>query len=307
MNGGAERTERGEGTPSATSPGAPAGVVYLDAHNHLQDEWLAPHLERVCRQLEALPIRRMVVNGTVDTDWPVVERLAAQFRWVMPSFGVHPWLVGNRGAGWREALEGFLDRHPEAGVGEVGLDRWILESARSDDLRLAGLRRAPLDEQRDVFLAQVELAARDNRPLTIHCLDAWGLLADLLHKSRLPERGFLLHAYGGSLEMTEAFAARGAYFSFSGYFLDERKRRQQEVFRRLPLNRVLVETDAPSMPLPPPWRTHKLPPTPAGQTVNHPANIEAVYAGLAALRGISMQELSAAVEANFGRFFGSSE
>ncbi len=284
-------------------PERKAKVRYFDAHNHLQDEWLAPHLASVLDQLAALPIECAVVNGTCETDWPQVADLARRLSWVRPSFGLHPWLVGNREAHWFEKLVHHLNENPGAALGEIGLDRWILDRAKSDDVRLEGLRRAPLAEQTEIFSQQLQLGAQRNLPVTIHCLDAWGALQEILSTHPLPARGFLLHAYGGSAEMTKTFAAQGAYFSFSGYFLGEKQTRAQNVFRELPLDRLLVETDAPSMPLPQAWRTYKLPPGPAGVTLNHPGNIEAVYAGLAKLRGISLQELSEIIAENFVRFF----
>lgn len=287
---------------SRPSPGR--GVRYVDAHNHLQDEWLQPHLEAACAQLAGLPLSRAVVNGTCEEDWPRVADLAARFSWIQPSYGVHPWLAGGRSPGWRDALLDRLDRDPSAALGEIGIDRWILDRARPDDPRLAGLRRAPLEEQLDVFREQLQIAAERDLPVSIHCLDAWGALDEAVARGPLPARGFLLHAYGGSLELMHRFAARGAYFSFSGSFLGDQKARQQAVFREVPLDRLLVETDAPSMPLPPAWRTHKLPPGPGGMALNHPANIEAVYTGLAALRGLPLDELSAAVEENVRRLFG---
>jgi TatD DNase family protein len=277
---------------------------YYDAHNHLQDDWLAPHLPKVVSQLERLGVNRAVVNGTEERDWSRVAELARAHTWVFPSFGLHPWHVGRRSANWEAALRAQLDAHPGAGLGEVGLDRWILDRAKPDDPRLAGLRRAPLEEQCEVFTRQWEIATERNAPATIHCIDAWGPLWETIEKRPGPRRGFLLHAYGGSSEMMARFAERGAYFSFNGYFLGDRKERQQAIFREIPAERLLIETDAPAMPLPQSWRTHKLPPTPDGQPVNHPGNIEAVYAGLAALRGISVEELADRVEENFRRFFG---
>ena len=279
-------------------------VAYLDAHNHLQDEWLAPHLDQACRQLEELGLRRAVVNGTCEADWDRVTGLALRYAWVVPSYGLHPWLVGNRTDGWYAKLVERLDADPRAGVGEIGLDRWILESARKDDVRLAGLRRASLDEQLAVFRQQLGLATERNLPMTVHCLDAWGALQAVFAETPLPARGFLLHAYGGSLELAQQFVRRGAYFSFNGYFLGERKEKQQRVFRELPLDRLLVETDAPSMPPPQAWRTYRLPPAPAGSPLNHPCNIEAVYSGLASLLKIPVGELSDRVEENFQRLFG---
>lgn len=289
---------------SETTPQPRSRIRYFDAHNHLQDEWLSPWREKAIGQLNALPIAGAVVNGTCETDWPEVAALAARLPWVRPSFGLHPWLVGHRTEHWFEQLRGWLDRTPGAVVGEIGLDRWILDRAKPDDVRLRGLRRASLEEQLTVFEQQLALAAERNFPVTIHCLDAWGALQESLNTHALPERGFLLHAYGGSAELAKWFAERGAYFSFNGYFLGETKTRTQAVFRELPLDRLLVETDAPSMPLPQKWRTHKLPPGPDGVTLNHPGNIEAVYAGLAALRGISLEELSEIIAGNFVKFFG---
>ena len=279
-------------------------LAYHDAHNHLQDDWLAPHFDKIAAQLTAIGLRTAVVNGTSEDDWARVSKLSLQHSWVLPSFGLHPWDAGNRSPAWLEKLSTTLAAHPGAGVGEIGLDRWILERARPDDPRLTGLRRAPLDEQTEVFNAQLALATRDNRPATIHCLDAWGALWEILRSTTIPARGFLLHAYSGPAEMIRGFADRGAYFSFNGSFLNERQARHRDTFKLIPRARLLVETDAPAMPLPQPWRTHKLPPSPTGQPINHPGNIEAAYAGLASLLGLSVEALSTQVEANFTSLFG---
>ncbi len=283
----------------------PNAAMLYDAHNHLQDEWLAPHLERITSVVAELGIAGMVVNGTHPDDWPRVETLATRFPWVRPAYGVHPWDVGSlRDDTWLEQLESRLATHPLASVGEIGLDRWIIDSARPDDPRLTGLHRATLDEQKAVFLPQLALAARLNLPVTIHCLQAFGALDELLHEHPAPERGFLLHAYGGPAELVPRLAARGAYFSFNGNFLDPRKTKQQDVFKQIPADRLLVETDAPAMSLPQSWRTHKLPSSPNGSAVNHPGNLDAAYAGLASLRGVPLHKLTTQIADNFTRFFG---
>lgn len=275
-----------------------------DAHNHLQDEWLAPHLERIAEVAATLPITTMIVNGTNEADWARVSELALRFSFVRASYGLHPWDAGNRSPDWLDVLRARLAAEPQAGVGEIGLDRWMTDSARPDDPRLAGLRRAPLAEQSEVFLAQLAIAAAENRATTIHCLQAFGALDELLQANAVPQRGFLLHAYGGPVEMVQRFADRGAYFSFNGYFLDDRHAKHQETYKRIPLDRLLVETDAPAMPVPLHWRTHKLPPAPDSSAVNHPGNIDAAYAGLAKLRGMPLPELIEQVDANFERLFG---
>lgn len=276
----------------------------FDAHNHAHDAWLEPHAAQVDRDLRALGLEAAVVNGTSEADWPAVAAFARRFAWARPSFGLHPWDAGNRSPDWREALRAHLAAEPEAAVGEIGLDRWMLDGARPDDPRLAGLRRAPLEEQREVFLAQLALAKAENRPVTIHCLQAFGALESALRTAEAPSRGFLLHAYSGPAELVPFFAARGGYFSFNGAFLGPRHAARREAFRLVPAERLLVETDAPAMPLPEGRATHALPPTPGGEAINHPANLGAAYAGLAALRDVTMLELAALVERNFRRLFG---
>lgn len=286
----------------------------FDAHNHLQDAWLTPHRQRVFTDLAAVGICGAVVNGTSEGDWPDViavcsdasdaqrSSLNSQLN-LLPSFGLHPWDVGNRTPDWQKKLRSHLDANPTAAVGEIGLDRWILDRARPDDPRLAGLRRAAVDEQVDVFRWQLILAAERNLPASIHCLDAFGLLHETLRATPRPDRGFLLHAYSGPAEMVANFARLGAYFSFNGSFLDPRKARLRAVYEQVPLDRLLVETDAPAMNIPGELQRFTLPPTANGETINHPANLASTYAALAAIRQLDEEDLAAQVEKNFAALF----
>ena len=280
--------------------------MLCDAHNHLQDDWLAPHLDAIATEAARLGIEAMVVNGTAESDWPRVAALAARFAFVRPSYGLHPWDVAGRSPQWLATLRARLVAEPRAAVGEIGIDRWILESAPAGYFPAGSPPPAPLAEQIACFLPQLALAVELDRSASIHCLQAWGQLDELLRTRPLPRRGFLLHAYGGAAEMVPGFAQLGAYFSFNGSFLAEKKTRQRAAFRAVPMDRLLVETDAPAMPPPSPWLTHPLPPSPESdrKTVNHPANLAATYRGLAQLRGMPAPELTAQVAANFARLFG---
>ncbi|MDD5351193.1 MAG: TatD family hydrolase [Chthoniobacteraceae bacterium] len=265
-------------------------MLLYDAHNHLQDAALTPHLPAIVPALRGIGLSRAAVNGTREADWDAVAALAAAHPWVVPCYGLHPWYVKERSPRWRERLAECL-AGGKAGVGEIGLDRWI-----------AGF---DLADQTAVFAWQLDLAAQRGLPVSIHCLQAWGALEDVLRERRVPECGFLLHAYGGPAEMVDGFLRRGAYFSFSGHFLEERKAGRREIFRTLPAERLLVETDAPDMTPPPGFRPFALPDRPDGRPVNHPANLLAVYEGLAALRGCPVETLAARVAENFARLFGS--
>jgi TatD DNase family protein len=263
--------------------------MLYDAHNHLHDGRLAPHRSGILETLAPLDLCGAVVNGTREDDWDAVAAFSRAHPWALPSFGLHPWNVPQRSPHWLDTLQRHLAEHPRAGLGEIGLDRWI--------------EGHDLDDQCSVFTAQLALAAEQNRPATIHCVRAWGALAEIIRTHPLPARGFLIHAYGGPAEMVAEFVGRGAFFSFSPSFLQERKAAQRRIFQQLPADRLLIETDAPDLGPPDEHNSHPLF-DPAGKPLNHPANIEVAYAALAELRGCSRETLEPLVAVNFARLFG---
>ena len=260
---------------------------FYDAHNHLQDERFANRATLVATAA-SVGVTRMVVNGSCEADWLLVRELAGQFPQVLPSFGYHPWYLRERTADWQRTLISLLDATPAAVVGEIGLDRW------KPDL--------PYDGQEEAFIWQLRLAAERNIATSIHCLQAWGRMHDLLREHPRPARGFLLHSYGGPREMVAPLAQLGAYFSFPGYFMHERKARQREAFAAVPLDRLLIETDAPDQLLPESENRFPLH-APDGRPINHPANLGAVYDFMARERRMSLVEFAAQMEANCFRLF----
>ena len=264
------------------------GYRLYDAHNHLQDERLRAHRDEILRALEREGVERMVVNGSCESDWAGVLELANLSGRVVPSFGYHPWYVRERTADWLETLMGYLDQVPSA-VGEMGLDRWIEDP--------------DVPAQEEVFLAQLRLAAERNLPVSIHCLRAWGRMFELLRSEPRPACGFLLHSYGGPVEMVAPFAELGAYFSFPGYYLHERKARQRETFKRVPADRLLLETDAPDQSLPAELVRYPLANDERGKPVNHPANLGVIYEQVAEWLGEPVERLAGRVEENFRRLF----
>lgn len=264
-------------------------LMLYDAHNHLQDERLDPWRDQIIAMLPQTGLAEMVVNGSCEEDWPQVAALARDNAWIRPAFGLHPWYVKERGLRWLQTLREHLLAHPRAVVGETGLDRWI--------------ENPDIDAQLACFRAQLALAAEFDRPVTIHCLRAWGLLEETLRSATPPRRGFLLHSYGGPAEMIPSFTSMGAYFSLSPYFGHPRKASQLAVFKQVPLDRLLAETDAPDM-----WPPDGMNPRPLktrdGSSLNHPANIDVSHRLLAEVRGMSLEELQTSVAANHRALFG---
>lgn len=259
-------------------------IAWTDAHNHLQDPRLGDPAP-IIAAMRLAGIHRCIVNATCEADWPAVETLArAEPNFIRPAFGIHPWQAHTVAAGWQIRLSELLKNHPQASLGECGIDSWITAP--------------PLAVQLPVFTQQLRLARQLDRPITIHCLKAWGALFDAFAEAPPPAR-FVMHSYGGSIETARRLLPHGAYFSFSGHFLHPRKSAVLDVFRQLPLDRFLIETDAPDMLPPPDSITHPLP-----ENMNHPANLPAIGHALAAALGMPAADLAAITRENTRRCFG---
>lgn len=258
-------------------------LYWTDAHNHLQDPRLGDP-GPVTAAMKAAGVSRCIVNSTNESDWLAVENLAdREPDFISPAFGIHPWKAHTASSGWQDRLESLLEKHPQASVGECGLDHWISDP--------------PMEIQHPVFIEQLRLARELERPLTIHCLKAWGALFDAFAEAPPPPR-FLMHSFGGSIETARRLIPLGAYFSFSGHFLHPRKSAVIDVFRQLPPDRILLETDAPDMLPPPEFITHPLP-----ENHNHPANLPAIGRALAEALEMTPEALAELTRDNASRCF----
>jgi TatD DNase family protein len=257
---------------------------FTDAHNHLHDHRLGDP-EPVIRKMREAGIVRCVVNATCEDDWQAVGRLREHHPdLILPAYGVHPWKAHEAKPGWDERLRELLESDPESSIGECGLDRWV--------------ENPQIEAQNAVFETQLRIAHELDRPVSVHCLKAWQPLFDSFERVPPPRR-WILHSFNGSSEIAKRLLSTGAYFSFSGYFLLPRKAKLIENYRELPLDRLLLETDAPDMLPPDQQILHPLP-----DRTNHPANLPAIAEGFAAALEISTTALMERVAANFRRCFG---
>lgn len=261
---------------------------FVDSHNHIQDPRLAESRDKILATCVSAGVTLSALNGTHPDDWAEVATLAKQHSFLVPNFGVHPWLIENLPSNWQETLLSFITTIP-SGIGEIGIDGWRKEFDPA--------------EQERIFLSQLAIAAERNLPVSIHGLRRWGRLLELLQNNPLPDCGFLLHSYGGPAEMIPSFAKLGGYFSCPGFFLSPGREMKLRVFKAVPEERLLIETDAPDQNLPEDLDRYRLASSNDTKRVNHPANIVAVYDGVAQLRGTSIEALSTLVEGNFRRLF----
>lgn len=248
-------------------------LAWADAHNHLHDPRLAGYTD-------AAP--HCIINATREDDWAVVLATAASSTGRHAALGIHPWFAHTAKPGWQARLLNLLEKHPSAGIGECGLDGKHLS--------------CPLDTQAIIFEAQIHLARELSRPLTIHCIRAWGRLMDTLKREKPPTR-WLIHSFNGSAEIARQFADMGAYFSISGRALHPSGAKILHTFQQIPPSRILLETDAPNQPPPTHLITHPLP-----ENLNHPSNLAAIGTAIAPHLGFTPNDFAHLTHQNFASF-----
>lgn len=269
-------------------------MTVSDAHCHLQDPRFEGHLDSLLTACRARGIRRWMVNATREADWENVASLTTRHPGVFASFGLHPWWQKERSPNWQSALHSLLLKYPEAAIGETGLDRWMPNS--------------DLEDQRSVLRTHLELSRALNRPVTLHCLRAWPELAACVKRFPPSSRGFLLHSYAGPTADVDRWTEAGAYFSFSPAFLAPRKTAVREMFKAIPLERLLLETDAPDMAPPRDLALETValrgPSHDGCGPLNHPANLCLCLSAMAADRNLTEAQMADQLEANADRLFG---
>jgi len=252
-----------------------AGLV--DAHCHLQDGFLRHALEPALIRARAAGVGMMCCNGTHEGDWRYVLGLGRSHADICVSLGLHPWYVGERSADWLARLEELVADNP-VGIGEIGLDNAL--EARNDG------------EQEEVFLAQMDLATRYSRPVSIHCRKAFGRLAELLRALARRPPFMMLHAYAGSHEMVPVFEKLGFHISICASITRTANRKARTACVRVSPDRLLVESDSPAI-------------APVGVDFerNEPAYLPMVVEALAELRGERPEAVAARTAANARMFF----
>lgn len=244
--------------------------MFVDVHAHLDDEAFDSDREEVLEKIKEAGI--MVINAGSDiASSQMSVKLAKEHDLIYACIGVHPHDAQNVQKDYIKELEELAKNSKVVGIGEIGLDYYYDLSDR--------------ETQKRIFIEQLDLAKSLNLPVVIHDRDAHQDTLDILKDSR-PAKG-LMHCYSGSLEMAQELIRLGFYFSFGGVITFKNAKKPKEVASKLPLERILLETDCPYLS-PEPYRGKR----------NDPTRIPVIAKTLAELRGITVDEIKDITFAN---------
>lgn len=265
--------------------------MFVDSHAHLDGKQFDSDRQQVITRAREAGVRTIVAigNGDGPPDLDAGIRLAEKYPFVYATIGIHPHearLASDHAYAEMERLA----RHPKViAWGEIGLDYYYDHS--------------PREVQKQVFLRQMELAAAAKLPIVIHCRpsdnsdNAWEDCLQLIHDEWAPKAiGGILHCFTGTWPQAKRTLDMGFMISFAGNVTFPKAQQIRDAAVKVPLDRMLIETDCPYL-APVPYRGKR----------NEPAHVKETARTLGELRGLSMENVGERTAANFYNFFKISE
>ena len=211
-------------------------IRLIDSHCHLLDEPLFSKLPEVIQAAFVCGVSQFIVPCSHAHDFPVLAQLLRQYDCVIPAFGVHPFYVAETDlATALTQLELHLRQHPQAMVGEIGLD--FADKTLSQE---------QLEQQQAYFAAQLQLAQRLQRPVILHYRQSLDAMLNTVTAQGFDCGGFL-HGYSGSIEQARPWLRLGFKLGLGSVLLKPNARKVYQLLPQLNHSDYVLETDAPYM------------------------------------------------------------
>lgn len=251
--------------------------MYVDSHCHLNFPELAQDLPAILDRMAANQVTHALVVSVNLPEWTGLMELVAPHANLWASVGVHPDYEDTPDPSADELAK--LSLHPKVvAIGETGLDYYRLSE--------------PLDWQRERFRRHIR-AARDTKlPLIVHTRSSAQDTVKMLREEKAAEAGGVMHCFTETWEVAQAALDENFYISLSGIVTFKNAHVVHEVASKVPLDRLLIETDSPY-----------LAPVPYRGKLNDPSKVIHVAEKIADLRGITVAEVAKATTDNFFRLF----
>lgn len=251
----------------------------FDTHSHLDDQGYDADRDQVVRRAKDAGVSLIVNVGFDLNSCRKSLKLAEKYDIVYSAVGIHPHDAVDAGPGYLDKLEKMAAHPKVVAIGEIGLDYYR-------DL-------SPRQVQRRVFKEQMLLARKLNKPVIIHDRDAHGDITNILRNEVRPgPAGGVMHCYSGSWELAKEFLKMGFYISIAGPVTYHNASKLKDVASRIPLDRLLIETDAPY-----------LTPVPHRGKRNEPSYVLFTAEEVARLKGMKTEDLAGACTENGRRLF----
>ncbi|KAF1015682.1 MAG: putative metal-dependent hydrolase YjjV [Stenotrophomonas maltophilia] len=251
--------------------------MLIDSHCHLDAAAFDDDRPQVIARAQAAGVAMQVVPAVTAARWPTLRAVCRQAPGLYPAYGLHPMFLAEHRPEHLPLLGEWIARERPCAIGECGLDFFV-----------EGL---DADAQQQYFLGQLKLARDHDLPVIVHARRAVDAVIAAINRIR-GLRG-VVHSFSGSPEQAAQLHKRGFLLGLGGPVTHERAQRLQRLARSMPLEQLLLETDAPDQP-------------DAGirGQRNEPARLADIAGHIAALRGIEVDALAAATTQNAQRLFG---
>lgn len=258
-----------------------ADSFLIDSHAHIQGAEFAQDLAAVVQRAQDAGVEKIIAvggAGDLSSNDRAVE-LADSFPGLFATVGMHPHDAREVGEAELAKLRDLARNPKVVAVGETGLDFYYDHS--------------PRQVQIDVFCRFIQMARETKLPLVVHNREAGSVVAEILRREGKGEVRGVIHCFTGDYESAREFLDLGFYLSFTGIITFKNAGTLRDVVRRLPLDKILIETDSPY-----------LTPVPHRGKRNEPAFVRIVADTVASVRGLSMAEVIQATSLNVQRLFG---
>ena len=240
--------------------------MLFDTHVHLNARQFKKDKEEVIERASEVGVNRMVVVGFNDETIPLAIEIAEQYDSIYAAVGWHPVDAIDYEDKHLDYLRSLSHHEKVVALGEMGLDyHWDT---------------SPKDVQENVFRQQIQLAKEVNMPIIIHNREATEDVIRILQEENAAEVGGIMHCYSGTIEQIQPCLDMNFYISLAGPVTFKNAKEVKKVAQHIPLNRLLIETDAPY-----------LAPHPYRGTRNEPAFVTKVAEEIALLREMDYEEL----------------
>ncbi|WP_373000992.1 TatD family hydrolase [Marinobacter sp.] len=250
----------------------------IDAHCHFDFPQFEGRRETELEQGRTRGLAGLVIPGVRRSDWGRVRQIALNYDGLSYCLGVHPWFVDEHSDEDLAELRRLLESKPDrcVAIGECGLDRL----------------RGNLDQQWPWFEAQVDLACELGMPLVIHSVKTHDEVHSLLNRRQWHGRA-LIHGFSGSFQQARKLVDLGCFIGVGGVVTHARANKTRDAIARLPLEALVLETDAPDMA-----------PEGVSKGQNSPRFLPDILDALAEIRGGTPEQLAPVLLDNVSRLYG---